>query len=70
MSSEKALVNTINKNFKEGNTDMRTKPNVAKEAITPPIEKKKIYTVKKIEKSQASNKKVDTYSRNKPDKGK
>ena len=49
---------------------MRTKPNVAKEAITPPIEKKKIYTVKKIEKSQASNKKVDTYSSNKYDKGK
>ena len=37
----------------------RTRPNVAKEAITPPIsEKKKIDTVNKKEKSQASNKTV------------
>ena len=46
----------------------KTKPNVVKEAITPPIsEKKKIDTVNKTEKSQASNKTVDTPKSNKTD---
>ena len=36
---------------------MGTKPNVFKEAITTPIEKKNIDTVNKTEKSQAPNKK-------------
>ena len=36
---------------------MGTKPNLAKEAITTPIDKKNIYTVNKIEKPQASIKK-------------
>ena len=45
------------------------KPNVVKEAITHPIsEKKKIDTVNKTEKSQESNKKVDTPIINKTDK--
>ena len=40
-----------------------------KESITPPIsEKKKIDTVNKTEKSQASNKKVGTSKSNKTDK--
>ena len=47
---------------------MGTKPNVAKESITPPIAKKNIDTVKKTEKSQASNTKVDTSSSNKSEK--
>ena len=70
MSYGKALVTTTGTVVKKGNTDMGTKPNVAKEAITPIITEKNISTVKKTDKSQASNKKVDTYSRNKPDKGK
>ena len=41
-----------------------------KEAITTPISKEKIDIVNKTDKSQASNKKVDTSSRNKSDKGK
>ena len=56
MSSEKALVTTTNTVIKEGNTDMGTKPNVVKEAINPPIAKKKIDTVNKTEKSKAPNK--------------
>ena len=54
--TEKALVTKSNTDVKEGNT--YTKNNkVVKEAITPPIAKKKIYTVNKTEKSQAPNKK-------------
>ena len=63
--TEKALVTTTDTVVKEGNTDMvekkEKKPNVAKESITTPISgKKKIDTVNKTEKSQASNKTVDT----------
>ena len=47
MSSRKALVTTNCTVVKEGNTDMGTKPNVAKEAITPIITEKNISTVKK-----------------------
>ena len=50
MSSKKALVTTNNKIFKEGINDMGTKPDLVKEAITPPIAKKNIDTVKKTEK--------------------
>ena len=39
----------------------KSKQNVVEEAITPPIStKNKIDTINKIEKSQASNKTVDT----------
>ena len=48
---------------------MVTKPYVAKEDITTHIAERKIDTVNKIEKSQALNKKIDTSSSNKPDKG-
>ena len=41
-----------------------------KEAITSPIAKNNIDTVKKTDKSQAYNKTVDTYRSNKYDKGK
>ena len=58
--TEKALVTTTGMVIKEGNTYMVKKSNMVREAITPPIEKKKIDTVNKTEKSQASNKKVDT----------
>ena len=47
---------------------MGTNPNVVKEAINTPTAKNQIDTVNKIEKSQASNKKVDTSSSNKYDK--
>ena len=47
---------------------METKHNMVKEAITPPIAKKKIDEVNKTEKSQASNKTIDGYSSNKSDK--
>ena len=47
---------------------MGKKHNVVKEAITPPIAKNNIKTVNKTEKSQASNKTVDTSSSNKSDK--
>ena len=53
MSSKNALVTTTDKIFKEGINEMETKPNVVKEAITPPITKNIIDTVKKTEKSQA-----------------
>ena len=44
----------------------KTKPNLMKEAITPPIsEKKKIDTANKTEKSSASNKTVYTPRRKK-----
>ena len=44
---------------------MKTKSNAVKEAITPPISaKNKIDTVNKTEKSQTSNKTVDTTKRN------
>ena len=69
MSSKKALVATTDTGVKEGNTDTGKKPNVMKEAITHTIEF--IFdTVNKTEKPQASNKKVDTSSINKSDKGK
>ena len=69
--TEKALVTTTDMVVKEGNTDMRSKHNMVKEAITPPIAKKKIDEVNKTEKSQASNKTtVDKSSSNKSDKGK
>ena len=47
---------------------MITKPNVVKEAITPPISKKNIDTVNKKQKSQESNKTVDTPKINKSEK--
>ena len=47
MSSEKALVTTTDKIVKDGNTEMVTKINVVKKAITPPISKNKIDTVNK-----------------------
>ena len=49
--TKKALVTTTKTVVKEGNTDMGTKHNVAKEAITPPIENNNIGTVNKKEKS-------------------
>ena len=48
--------------------NMGTKPNVVKDTITATISKNNIDTVNKTEKSQASNKTVDTYSSNKSDK--
>ena len=72
--TKKALVTNIDTVVKEVTTDMvdkksRTKPNVAEKSITPPISaKKKIYTFNKTEKSQASNKTVDTHKSNKTDK--
>ena len=42
MSSKNQLVTTTEKMVKEGINDMETKPNVVKEAITPPIEKNKL----------------------------
>ena len=69
MSSKKALVTNTDKIVKEGNTDMGKKPNVVKEAITPPIAKNNINTVNKTQKSQASPKK-DKSSSNKSYKGK
>ena len=68
--TEKVLVTTTDTVVKEGNTDMGTKHNVVKGAITPPIAKNKTNIVNKTDKSQASNKKVDTSSRNKYNKGK
>ena len=62
--TKKALVTTTDTVVKEWNTDMidkeeKPKTNVLEESITPPIsEKKKIYTVNKTEKSQASYKTV------------
>ena len=43
--TKKALVTTNGMVVKEGNTDMGTKPNVVKEAITPTVSKNKIHTV-------------------------
>ena len=68
------LVTTTDTVIKEGNTDIldkkgKRKPNVVKESINPPISsKKKIDTVKKTDKSQVSNKTVDTPRSNKTDK--
>ena len=68
---KKALVATNDKFFKEGNTYMvdkkrKTEHNVLKEAITFKISsKKKIDTVNKTDKSQPSNKTVDTPRRDK-----
>ena len=46
----------------------KSKQNVVEEAITPPIwSKKKIDSVNKTDKSQASNKTVDTPKNDKPD---
>ena len=59
--TKKSLVATTDTVVKEGNTKMvggerKTKPNMVKEAITPPIsEKTNIDTVKETYKSQASN---------------
>ena len=48
--------------------ESKSKQNVVEEAITSPIsEKKKIDTVNKIDKSQASNETVDTPKTNKTD---
>ena len=68
--TKKALVTTNDTIVKGGNTDTGTKPNVVKEAITPPIAKKNTYTFNKTEKSKASNKTVDISSSNISDKGK
>ena len=72
--TKNALVYTTDTVVKEGNTDTvdkkrKTRPNVVKEYITPPIsEKRKIDTFNKTGKSQASNKTVDTPRSNKTDK--
>ena len=72
--TEKSLVTTTDTVVKEGNTDMleekrKSKTNVVKESITHPISvKKKIDTVNKTEKSQTSNKTVDTPRSNKSEK--
>ena len=58
--TKKKLVTTTDTVFKEGNTDIGTKTNVVKEAISIPMAKKNIDTVNKKEKPQASNKTVDT----------
>ena len=64
--TKKSLVATIDTVVREGTTDMidkksKTKPNVVEESITPRIsEKIYIDTVNKTDKSQASNKTVDT----------
>ena len=50
MSSKNPLVTTTDKNFKEGISDMKTKPNVVKESINYPIATNKIDTVNKTEK--------------------
>ena len=66
-----ALVTTTDTVLRERNTDMvdkkrKTKSNVVRESINPPISaKNKIDTVNKTEKSQASNKTVDTPRSNK-----
>ena len=70
MYYEKALVTTTKFFVKEGNNYTGTKHNVVKDAINTPTAKNKIDRVNKTEKSQASNKKVDTSNRNKYDKGK
>ena len=58
MSSKKSLVTTIEKIVKEYINDMGTKPNVVKEAITPPIMKNNIDTVKKIETASIKDKNI------------
>ena len=69
--TKKSFVATTGMFFKEGNNNMvdkksKTKPNLVKEDITLPISsKKKIDAVNKTEKSQASNKKLDTPKSNK-----
>ena len=57
MSSKKSLVTTKEKIVKEGNNDMRIKPNVVKESITPSIAKNNIDTVNITEKPQSSKRK-------------
>ena len=69
--TKKALVTSTDIFGREGNTDMvyQKKPNVVKEAITPPISSKNnIDTFNKTEKSPESNKTVDTPRSNKTDK--
>ena len=56
MFTKKSLVTTTGQIVKEGITDMGTKPNLAKESITPPIAKNNIHTVNKTDKSQAYKK--------------
>ena len=68
--TEKMFVTTTDTVVKEVDTDMGTKPNMVKEAITHPIAKNKIDKVNKTEKSQASNKTLDTSISKKSDKGK
>ena len=57
MSSKKALVTTTEKMVKEGIHDMETKPNMVKEATTPPIAQNKIGTVNETDKPQAYKRK-------------
>ena len=70
--AKKALVPTADMVFKEVNTDMvdkkrKSKPNLVKEAITPPISEKQIYIVNITEKSQAPNKTVACIFKTKAD---
>ena len=62
--TKESLVTTTYMVSKEGNTDMRKKPNAVKESITPPIAKQNIDAFNKTENSQESNKTVDTSSSN------
>ena len=72
--TKKALVTNTDKIVKEVNNDMvdkkiKTRTNLVKEAITPPIsEKKNIDTINKTEESQAPNKTADTPKSNKTEK--
>ena len=71
--TKQALVTTTETVVKEGNSAMvekevKSKENFVEEAITTPISgKKKLYTVNKTDKSQASNKTVDIPKTNKSD---
>ena len=56
MYSKNKLVSTADKMVKEVINGMETKPNMVKEAITPPISKNKIDTVNEKYKPQASKK--------------
>ena len=70
MSSKNSLVTTTDKFVKEGINDMGTKFTVVKESITPINAKNNIDTFNKTQKPQASKRKKDKYTSNKPDKGK
>ena len=69
--TKQSLVTTNDNVVKEGNTDIfgkewKSNQDIVEEAITPPISvKKNIDAVNKTEKSQASNKTVDTTKINK-----